>query len=239
MASERNIKEFNKDVEKLGGYAYTGKKLSCRMANSRISDAVFELTQIKGKTIIDIGCGDGTYTMELLGAGAKEILGVDASETAIEIAAKRVNEIDNISFKTCDIYHLATKIKYDIAIVRGILHHLYDVESAIDNICKLADTIIVVEPNGYNPVLKVLEQISSYHRVHEEKSYRPDRLDTWFRRRGCSIEQYKYIGLVPMFCYDTLARILKSIEPIVERLPLIKNIACGQYIIKVGFKKSS
>jgi hypothetical protein len=47
----------------------------------------------------------------------------------------------------------------------------YQIEKAIQIICNIADEIIVAEPNGYNPVLKIMEKVSPYHIQHEEKSY--------------------------------------------------------------------
>ena len=91
-----------------------------------------------------------------------------------------------------------------------------------------------MEPNGYNPVLKVIEKLSRYHVEHEEKSYSPRRVAAWFERCGARVEAERYIGLVPMFCPDLLARLLKSFEPLVERTPLLRRIACGQYVQRIG-----
>ena len=98
----------------------------------------------------------------------------------------------------------------------------------------MAKQIIVVEPNGYNPVLKVIEKVSRYHRQHEERSYRPSQLDRWFEDRGGRIESSQYIGLVPMFCPDLFARLCKSVERIVECTPLLRSFCCGQYVQKIA-----
>ena len=39
--------------------------------------------------------------------------------------------------------------------------------------------MFVIEPNGYNPVLKVLEKVSRYHIEHEERSFFPATLHAW------------------------------------------------------------
>jgi len=107
------------------------------------------------------------------------------------------------------------------------------VETAVEKICKKARDIVVVEPNGYNPMLKVIEKTSKYHLEHEEKSYRPGILDAWFIRNGGEIVQSIYVGLVPMFCPDLAARVLKFFEPIVEKTPLLRRLCCGQYVNKI------
>ncbi|MES9903749.1 MAG: methyltransferase domain-containing protein [Sedimenticola sp.] len=237
MTKERNVEEFNKDTLEGGGYKYTSDKLSCSFANRRISNSVFGMTDFKGKRVLDVGCGDGTYTLELISRGATEVLGIDAAEDAVRLASERALGLglDNVSFKVADIYSLHENLgRYDIAVVRGILHHLYNVQDAISNIVNVADEIIVVEPNGFNPVLKIIEKLSLYHRAHEEKSYSPSSLDAWFEQFGGKVLESEYIGLVPMFCPDWFARKLKSVEPAFESIPLIRNICCGQYVQKVS-----
>ena len=232
METERSISRFNQDVEEKQGYQYTNvHKLSSILANTRMTDEILNSADFYGKSIIDIGCGDGTYTAEIAKTGAKYVLGIDAAESAILHAKKRFDTIENLEFCWKSVYELApTDQMFDIAIARGILHHLYNVEQAIGRICKIANTIISLEPNGYNPILKIIERYSTYHIEHEEKSYLPHNLDKWFIENGGHIKRTKYIGLVPFFCPEYLAHFLKIIEPIVETLPIVRNISCGQYV---------
>jgi 2-polyprenyl-3-methyl-5-hydroxy-6-metoxy-1,4-benzoquinol methylase len=195
------------------------------------------LAHVEGRRVIDVGCGDGTYSAELKRAGAAEVLGIDAAAEAVASARRRAAGTPGLHFEVMDTLEIeAADEPFDVAVVRGLLHHLYDVEEAIARISKLAPEIIVLEPNGYNPVLKVIERVSPYHVRHEEKSYAPHRLDRWFARHGGRIEERAYIGLVPFFCPDWMARILKAVEPIVEATPLLRSIACGQYVLKIDVR---
>jgi SAM-dependent methyltransferase len=235
VARERNIGEFNRDASAHDGYLYTADaKLSCRMANGRMTRAILEFGDLEGKRVIDIGCGDGTYSGELMRAGAREVLGVDAAHEAVDLARTRFGGLEGLRFEVLDVYSLEQPTEpYDVAVVRGVLHHLYDVEKAIERICRIARQIIVVEPNGYNPILKIIERVSPYHVAHEEKSYPPYKLDRWFETHGGQIESSDYIGLVPMFCPDLMARVCRWIEPVIERTPLLRRICCAQYVQKV------
>jgi hypothetical protein len=117
--------------------------------------------------------------------------------------------------------------------VRGVLHHLYEPERAISRLSKIAKAIIIVEPNGYNPVLKLIERFSAYHREHEEKSYPPHRLDRWFTKFGGRVVESTYAGLVPFFCPEPLAKVLKVVEPIVERVPVARQLGCAVYVQRI------
>ena len=51
---------------------------------------LFELLgDVRGKTVLDLACGDGFYTRLLRQAGAAEVTGVDVSEGMIELAEDR------------------------------------------------------------------------------------------------------------------------------------------------------
>ena len=241
MAREKNVQNFNDDVRVNGGYRYTqNAQASSTMANTRISRAVRQLANLSGKRVLDVGCGDGTYTQELLGMGAAYVLGVDAADEAIQLATKRAGETANLAFRVMNIEDLPTLGEhFDVAIVRGLLHHLYDAGPAAASVCPVADQIVVVEPNGYNPVLKVIEKVSKYHVEHEEKSYSPRRLDRWFEGEGAIVEESQFIGLVPYFCPDAMARTLKRIEPFFERMPLLRSVSCAQYVQRISTRPSA
>ena len=190
----------------------------------------------KPQRIIDVGSGDGTYTFELFQIfKPKKIVGFDFSREGVEIAKKKIKkkDLDKIKFIESSIYDVNKKIKekFDIAIVRGVLHHLYQPERGIKAICKLADVIIVIEPNGYSPLLKIFEKVSPYHRRHEEKSYWPPTLNSWFIKNGFKVKKQYYFGVVPFFFPTTLAKIAKSMESLLENIRYLNRIYCASNLI--------
>jgi SAM-dependent methyltransferase len=189
---------------------------------------------LAGRTVIDVGCGDGTYTLELLQGGPRDVLGIDPAAEAIARARERSAGRDNVRFAVTSVYDLAELGEtFDVAVVRGVLHHLDRASDAASAIARVARVIVVVEPNGCNPVLKIIEKVSRYHREHGEKSYWPGRLDHWFESAGGRVTGRWFIGQVPMFCPDRMAGMLKMVEPVVERVPLVRRIMCAQYVQRV------
>ena len=61
------------------------------------------LGNLSGKTVLDLGCGDGFFTRALVKAGAKKVIGIDNSEVQIRLAKEKQTE-DNIEYILRDIY---------------------------------------------------------------------------------------------------------------------------------------
>lgn len=226
--------QFDRDMVNNGGYLYTGKSsYSSRIANGRLTKITIDLLELKNKKVIDVGCGDGVYTNILYKIGKpKLIVGIDAAGKAIDSAQENFGS-KNIYFnkEDCNKIPFGDK-KFDIAIARGLLHHLSDPRKAIREMLRVTDEVFIIEPNGYNLILKVIEKISFYHRRHREKSYPPSLLRKWIKSYGGEIEFEGYFGLVPFFCPEIVARILKTIEPFFENT-LLKKVFCAVYAIKV------
>ncbi|MBF0463590.1 MAG: class I SAM-dependent methyltransferase [Nitrospirae bacterium] len=231
------VQIFNRDIEANKGYLYTtNASLSSYLSNKRLTDAVLELIDFKNKTVLDIGCGDGTFTRDICHRGqTSHIVGIDPAREAIETAKKKKTGIENITFEVQNACALPFESKsFDIAHIRGVLHHMENPKDALKEALRVAKMTIVVEPNGYNPVLKLLERFSKYHRDHDEKSYSPALLDFWIRQLGADVKTRCYAGLVPFFCPDWMAKTLKKMEAFVEDIPVVKSVCCGVYIFTAG-----
>ncbi len=229
---------FNEDVAENQGYYYTTNiSLSSKYAGRRMTDVTLESLAIMAKNILDIGCGDGTHTIELDIFGEPRcIVAGDVADKAVGIAyEKSIGR--NICYIINSAYELPFETKsFDIAILRAVLHHLDNPERAIQEALRVADIIWVIEPNGYNPGLKYNERFSTYHVEHQEKSYAPHALDLWVSRLGGKVIYRKWAGFVPMFCPDWLARLMKFLEPLIEHFPIINRIGCAIYYFSAESK---
>lgn len=229
---------FNDDALENQGYLYsTNASLSSQLANQRLTDITLQSVQIKGKNVLDIGCGDGVYTIaiDIYGKPKSTIAG-DVADKAVKIA--RNNSTGrNIHYMVNSAYELPFAAKsFDLAIMRGVLHHMDHPTKAIAEALRVADVVWVIEPNGYNPGLKFLEKFSAYHIEHGEKSYAPHKLDQWVRDLGGEVTYRKWAGFVPMFCPNWMARLMKWLEPLVENLPIIQRIGSAVYTFSASAK---
>jgi ubiquinone/menaquinone biosynthesis C-methylase UbiE len=235
MRSESTSEDvpFDRDVAERGGYVYTTvERLSTGFAMERQTMAMVSATDFRGRRVVDIGCGDGAATVTLHdAAGTAEILGFDPASLAMPVARHRAGKRP-LRFASASAYALPLpNDAVDIAHLRGVLHHMDEPHSAIKEAARVARTVAVLEPNGWNPVLKAIEKLSAYHRAHGERSFFAHTIDGWMKDAGLKIVHRSFSGLVPYFCPDGAARLLKRVEPMVERLPGVRQVACGTYVV--------
>ena len=238
---EKNIHAFNEDIKSHGRYQYTDfKKFSAYIATKRQSEALIKLLKENTKeniNILDVGCGDGTFTFEILKkVNPKRIIGFDNAQSAIRVAnnAVRAKDREKIKFLYGDAYRAHKMFKrnsFDIIVIRGVLHHLYKPKQAIKSLSCLSNKIIVLESNGFNPILKIIENVSTYHIKREEKSYWPPTLNKWFIDNGFKVKKQLFFSIVPYFCPENITRLLKLIEPFMEKIPFIRMFYCGTNLI--------
>ena len=228
----RAVDIFNRDIDTEGGYVYAlDRKLSSRLATGRWLDLMLGLTPLRGKSITDIGCGDGTFTVRYWDRGGPRMMSAldPAINAVISGAAKSQGR--PILFVAADGHQLPyADGAFDIAILQAILHHDSDPEATIHEAFRVAREILVLEPNGYSPIVKLVEKLSSYHRKHKERSYTSARLRRWVENAGGRVITGKLGIAVPMFCPDWLARVLKFVEPVVEGLPVVNRYLCAVYV---------
>jgi hypothetical protein len=118
-----------------------------------------------------------------------------------------------------------------VALVQSVLHHDDTPVDLIREAFRLAPQIVIHEPNGNNLGLKIIEKASRYHREHHEKSYTSRQLRRWIEEAGGQVVYWQFAGFVPMFCPDPLARLMKAVEPLVERTPGLKALACSVSVV--------
>lgn len=236
---KQNVQEFNRNVRENGGFLYTtNATFSSHVANKRISDEIFRFIKPEYQTLVDIGCGDGMYTNNIKeNFPHLEVFGFDPAAKAIEIAQQNYPAVNFRTINLLDENMPIPAKKYDVAVIRGVLHHLSDQQRAIEQAFKLSDHIIIMEPNGNNPILKLIEKTSKYHIEHEEQSFYEWQLKKWIRKAGGQINAWSYIGYVPFFFPTGPAKMIYFFQPFLEKIPVLKHVFSAQFIISCSRKK--
>ena len=91
---------------------------------------------LRGKTVLDIGCNAGFYSIEMKRRGASRVLGIDSDERYLDqarLAAEVLGHDDAIQFAKLDVYDIgAIGETFDLVIFMGVLYHLRHPLLALD-----------------------------------------------------------------------------------------------------------
>jgi 2-polyprenyl-3-methyl-5-hydroxy-6-metoxy-1,4-benzoquinol methylase len=227
---------FNNDVERIGHYVYTGadSQVSSKLANKAQSRLIHNSVRRLPKcfSLIDIGCGDGTYTSEFLSLNIDKIVGIDLSDGGVKSAKLNFEKSKRGLTFYCESLetHAARGERYDVAILRGVIHHAEDPGKLIAEVAKVARYLVVSDPNGLNPILKIIEKTSKYHIEHKERSFLPSTIKKWITNSGFELVETRVGVLVPFFAPNFIAVILNFLQAVVERIPILRWILCGTQI---------
>jgi tRNA (mo5U34)-methyltransferase len=89
---------------------------------------------LRGRTVLDIGCNAGFYSLEMKRRGAARVLGIDSDEDYLAQArfAAEVSGLD-IEFRHLSVYDVgAIGERFDLVLFLGVLYHLRHPLLALD-----------------------------------------------------------------------------------------------------------
>ena len=81
---------------------------------------------LAGKSVLDIGCNAGFYSIEMKRRGADRVVGIDADERYLAQArfAAKVSNVD-IEFRQLSVYRVGDlREQFDLVLFMGVLYHL-------------------------------------------------------------------------------------------------------------------
>jgi len=90
-----------------------------------------------GRSVIDIGCGPGHYSIALARAGAAKVLGLDFAAGMLKIARERAEAegvAQRCSFELGDFLTYPMPERFDYAIVMGFMDYVRDPQPVIDRV---------------------------------------------------------------------------------------------------------
>lgn len=156
------------------GYQWThyDEVLESQQQTRQFLDWLEPLTpdDLKGKTLLDGGCGMGRHSLRMLDYGAKDVVGIDLSP-AVNASFRRLKDRPNFHVIQADIFRLPLKPVFDHIISLGVVHHTPDPKQAFCSLSRLMRPggslgVMVYgrENNGWivwfvNPVRKVLTRL--------------------------------------------------------------------------------
>jgi len=165
---------------------------------------------LAGKTVLDVGCNAGFYSLEMKRRGASHVLGIDEDEGYLAQArfAAEVSGLD-IEFRRMSVYDVASLgERFDLVIFMGVLYHLRHPLLALDLLAEhvVADQLLFqsmlrgsleVEPSNEDYAFAETRQFenSSWPKLHfVEQSYARDPTNWWIPNKACAEAMLRSAG---------------------------------------------
>ena len=98
---------------------------------------------IEGKTVLDIGCGPGHYSVELARRGAAKVHGVDFAEGMIDLSKRHAKDAGvegRTEFELKDFFAFPEGTKYDYTIVMGFMDYMADPRKVVEKVISLTSS---------------------------------------------------------------------------------------------------
>ncbi len=156
---------------------------------------------LRGQSVLDIGCNGGYYSLEMKRRGADRVVAIDSSDGYLAQArfAAEVSGLD-IEFRQLSVYDAAVLgEKFDIVLFMGVLYHLRHPLLALDLLYEHVARDLLVFQSMQRGSEKVESIATDYHfwqteifereffpRMHFiEHCYSGDPTNWWIPNRAC------------------------------------------------------
>jgi tRNA (mo5U34)-methyltransferase len=167
-------------------------------------------SDLHGKSVLDIGCNAGFYSIEMKRRGADRVVAMDFDEQYLAQAKFAAEVLDvEIEYRKLSVYDVAKLSEmFDVVIFMGVLYHLRHPLLALDLIREhVAKDLLVFQSlqRGSNEVeqleadypfeQRVIFERPGYPKMHFiEEKYCDDPTNWWAPNRACSEAMLRSAG---------------------------------------------
>ncbi|HZZ83493.1 MAG TPA: TIGR04290 family methyltransferase [Anaeromyxobacteraceae bacterium] len=183
---------------------------------------------LDGKTVLDVGCNAGFFSLEMKRRGAARVLGIDSDERYLAQArlASEVSGLD-LELAQLSVYDVASlRERFDVVLFMGVLYHLRHPLLALDLLHAHAVKELLVfqsmlrgasggarlAPDYPYAEIEMFDD-PSWPKLHfVERSYAHDWTNWWVPNRACAEALLRSAGFEPSAVGQTEVYLCQRVE---------------------------
>lgn len=166
------------------------------------------LSDVKDKTVLDIGCNAGFFSIQLKRLGARRVVGVDNDPNVLKQAAFLARHFSvDIEVYEREAYDILDFGRFDIVLCLGILYHLRHPLLLLDNVRQICAGRLFVQmvlrgasgdfvPLADHAITEAeIFDVPEYPRLFfVERMINGDHSNWWFANRSCLLAMVRSAG---------------------------------------------
>src|SRR5207302_9070500 len=106
-------------------------------------------SDLSGKSVLDVGCNAGFYSIEARRRNAARVLGVDAQRREVRQArfVRAALGLDRVEFRRMSVYDLSAESIgcFDITLALGLIYHLKHIVLALERLYEVTRELLILE----------------------------------------------------------------------------------------------
>jgi len=139
-------------------------------------DRLKHLVNFQDKSVLDLGCFHGYFSFKAEEAGARSVVGIDASEETIEVVKQlAVLRKSRAHFRLGNINDFEAHCVYDVVLVLNVLHHIKNVDHALVNMFRSGKLIVFETPTSQKSIISAYAKQFGFVPAGRANSHREGR----------------------------------------------------------------
>ena len=142
----------------------------------------------KLETVLDVGCGSGRYAYALAQLGARRIVGIDFSQTMIDLAVKNTSKIQGANeifeFICRDFTEFQTEETFDVVLAMGFFDYINDPIPILKKMKKLTNHSIIASFPSISIYRTPIRKIRYYFKRCPVYFYNRDKIISFCSKAG-------------------------------------------------------
>ena len=165
---------------------------------ARVSRALFDPMPVAGKSLLDIGCWDGAYSLEATRRGAARVLATDhfvwhegpGDRRSFELTRKHLAPTIEVRDIAVPELSVETVGQFDMVLFCGVFYHLRHPFEALERIAKIATECLVLETH----LIRLPFTTKPHMRFYPANELSDDYTNWWSPNRSCVEAMLRDVG---------------------------------------------